>query len=250
MKRPAFLMLHAARDRSAVGPVCEPIESRLCFSVVQPIVRAIVATPADDGEIDAPLAKPVITAPVGLAVAAGARFRYAVLATANPLPSIHLISGPTGMTIKHGVLYWSPTTADMGAHSITVSAKNSLGRSRLTFTLTVTTDQTAPTAPEVSVGTVTATTVPLTWTASTDNLAVAGYRVYSYTPAIYRGHSGRDGGITLVSPAKLTLIADHLTGTAYTVTGLLSGSTTKYVVGAYDAAGNQADSNIVTATTP
>ncbi len=77
-------------------------------------------------------------------------------------------------------------------------------------------DTIAPTVP----GNVTATatsssTVNVTWTSSTDNVAVAGYQVF------------RNG--TLVGTA---------TGLSYPDTGLVSSTTYSYTVAAYDAAGN------------
>ena len=238
----------------------EAIEPRLLLSasaaitaVVSPTVQSgTIIVASDDGEGDAPAAKPLITPPTNLSVAEGARLRYLVLATGNPAPSIHLISGPAGLILHKGVLIWSvPAGQRIGTYHVTVVAKNALGKKRATFSISVTTDLTPPTAPFLSVGTAPATNaIPLTWTASTDNVGVVGYRVYVYTPAVYRGHSGRDGGITLVSPAKYTLLADHLTSTSYTVTGLAPGTSQQYVVTAYDAAGNQAASNIVTGSTP
>jgi hypothetical protein len=257
-------MVVGMKSAQRTRPLVERVEPRLLFSAVpaalpipSPHVRAIhylvtraAADPSDDGSGDTATSAPSITPPSGLSVAVGAQLNYRVIAQGSPTPSIHLISGPGGMKLHRGVLLWSPTAAQMGTQSVTLLAKSKAGRSRVTFTVTVTTDQTPPTAPYASIGTgATTTSVPLVWTASTDNVAVAGYRVYLYTPAVYRGHSGRDGGITLVSPAKYTLVADHLQTPAYTVTGLAPGSSQQYVVAAYDAAGNQADSNIGTATT-
>jgi cellulose 1,4-beta-cellobiosidase len=77
-------------------------------------------------------------------------------------------------------------------------------------------DTQAPTAPTgVTAGTVTATTVPLTWTASTDNTAVTGYD-------IYRG----------------TTLAGTSTTTSFTATGLTADTAYSFTVRAKDAAGN------------
>jgi hypothetical protein len=68
--------------------------------------------------------------------------------------------------------------------------------------------------------------VALTWGASTDNVGVAGYRVY-------------DG----------TRLAATSTGTSVNVSGLLAGSSHTFTVTAFDAAGNESGhSNAVTAT--
>lgn len=81
------------------------------------------------------------------------------------------------------------------------------------------TDTTAPTAPTgLTAPSKTDTTVNLTWTASTDNVGVAGYDVYRDTTKI-----------------NASLIA----GTSYTVTGLSASTAYSFTVKAKDAAGNE-----------
>ena len=89
-------------------------------------------------------------------------------------------------------------------------------------------DTTAPTVPTgLAHGTVTATSVPLTWTASTDNVGVTGYQVFR--------------GSTQVGTA---------TSTSYTDTGLTANTSYTYTVKAFDAAGNvSAASAALTVTT-
>ncbi len=89
-------------------------------------------------------------------------------------------------------------------------------------------DTTAPTAPTgLTVGTVTGSSVALSWTASTDNRGVTGYRVF------------RDG----------TLVGSP-TSTSFTDTGLTAATSYVYTVKAVDAAANvSAASAPVTATT-
>ncbi|WP_308636436.1 fibronectin type III domain-containing protein [Paenibacillus silvisoli] len=77
-------------------------------------------------------------------------------------------------------------------------------------------DTQAPTAPTgVSVASVTDTTAALTWTASTDNVGVTGYKVYR-------------NGTEVGSP----------TGTSYTDSGLTANTSYTYTVKATDAASN------------
>ncbi len=77
-------------------------------------------------------------------------------------------------------------------------------------------DATPPSIPTSLSATVTsATSIELNWTEPTDNVGVAGYRVY------------RDG--ILISDGVLTSCTD---------TGLVSSATYSYAVSAYDAAGN------------
>lgn len=89
-------------------------------------------------------------------------------------------------------------------------------------------DTTAPSVPSAVVaGTTTATTVPLSWKASTDNVSVNGYDVF------------RDG-------AKV----GTTTNTSFTDTGLTASTAYKYTVVARDSSNNvSAASTAVTATT-
>ncbi len=91
------------------------------------------------------------------------------------------------------------------------------------------TDTEPPTAPSnLTAGTVTATRVPLSWTASSDNQGVAGYRVTR--------NAGQVGDVPGTNFADETVAAS---------------TTYEYTVRAYDAAGNvSAPSNAVTVTTP
>jgi chitodextrinase len=101
--------------------------------------------------------------------------------------------------------------------------------SNTNFTITAgSTDTVAPSAPTTlaAAGT-TQTTINLSWTASTDNVAVTGYDVYQ--------------GTTL----KATV-----TGTTYAVSGLTAATAYDFSVKAKDAAGNiSAASNVASVTT-
>lgn len=92
-----------------------------------------------------------------------------------------------------------------------------------------TVDTQAPTAPAaLAAGTVTAASVPLTWTASSDNVGVTGYEVY------------RDG-----------VLKGTTTTTSYTDQTATANTTYSYTVKAYDAAGNKsAASTALSVTTP
>jgi chitodextrinase len=87
-------------------------------------------------------------------------------------------------------------------------------------------DTTPPTTPASLAASPGDRQVALSWSASSDNVGVSGYRVY------------RDG----VQTAQTT-------GTSYTDTGLTDGATYSYTVEAFDAAGNHsAQSSAVSAT--
>ncbi|MBU1260254.1 MAG: DUF4968 domain-containing protein [Planctomycetes bacterium] len=89
-------------------------------------------------------------------------------------------------------------------------------------------DTEAPSVPQnLTVTNVTGSSVSLSWDSSTDNVGVAGYKLYR-------------NGIEIGASA----------GTTYTNTGLISSTTYTYTVSAYDAQGNDsAQSNAVQATT-
>ena len=88
-------------------------------------------------------------------------------------------------------------------------------------------DCTPPTAPTLTSTGATANSVSLSWSGSTDNVGVAGYRVFR--------------GSTQVAT---------VTGTTYTDTGLTAATQYSYFVEAYDAAGNVSPaSNTVSVTT-
>jgi len=91
-------------------------------------------------------------------------------------------------------------------------------------------DTTAPSAPSgVSATASSPTTVDLRWTASTDAVGVASYQVK-------RGS---------------TVVADAVTGTSFTDTGLSAGTAYSYTVSAVDAAGNRSSASApATASTP
>jgi chitodextrinase len=80
-------------------------------------------------------------------------------------------------------------------------------------------DTQPPSTPQgQQIGTATQTSIPMTWNASTDNVGVAGYRVYL------------NGALTTTTQQLV-----------YTYTGLTCGTTYTVALAAYDAAGNASD---------
>lgn len=121
------------------------------------------------------------------------------------------------------------------AYSYTVSAVDGAGnRSAESAAAPATTpafaDTIAPTVPtNLAAVAASATTVNLTWTASTDAIGVASYRVQ------------RDG----------VVIASSVTGTSFSDTGRTQNTTYSYTVSAVDAAGNRSvESGAAQVTTP
>ena len=120
--------------------------------------------------------------------------------------------------------------SEITSYSYTVAAYDAAGNASAPCGAVAvsTLDGTAPSVPaNLQAAVVSTSRIDLSWTASTDNVAVAGYRVY------------RDGSL-VASPA----------GTTYSDTGLAAGTTYGYRVAAYDAAGNtSAQCTVVNATT-
>ncbi len=133
------------------------------------------------------------------------------------------------------VTNFSDTGLGVGStHSYTVKALDAANNQSIASnTVTASTlgnDTTPPTAPTGLTATGSSTTtIDLNWTASTDNFAVTGYKVF------------RDGGLTEVATVSTTSFSDA---------GLAVNSTHSYQVVAFDGAGNQsAKSNSASATT-
>ncbi len=104
------------------------------------------------------------------------------------------------------------------SYSFTVKAKDAAGNQSADSNAAnaTTVDLTAPSAPSALAGSnVTETSVDLTWTASSDNVAVASYDVYQ----------------------NATFLA-NTSGTSYNVTGLAASTSYSFYVIAKDAAGN------------
>ena len=101
--------------------------------------------------------------------------------------------------------------------------------------VTTSKDTTAPTAPgNVNVTEVTLTSAKITWTASTDNVKMAGYNLY---------YQGEDQELTLINTAGV------IEETEYTLTGLTPETTYQIVVEAVDEAGNIARARAVEVVT-
>src|SRR3989344_4287816 len=134
-------------------------------------------------------------------------------ATATFSPTSCTPNCPTTLTIS------TLSTTPAGTYTITVTGTATGGLTKqTTFTLTVIgIDTQAPSIPTGFTATaISSSQINLLWIASTDNVGVAGYKVFR-------------GGVQ---------IATVTTGTSYSNTGLSQATTYSYTVSAYDAAGN------------
>ena len=147
------------------------------------------------------------------------------------------VSGADTITIDNGVgnvtASGSRTVTPTKTTTYHLTATNKAGSTTAAATITVNApivDLQPPTAPIItSITAASSTKVNLAWSASSDNIGVAGYQI------------SRDGAL-IATVQSNTL--------AYTDGAVAAGTQYAYVVRAYDAAGNYASSNAAQVTTP
>lgn len=153
-------------------------------------------------------------------VSANASDNVGVVGVQFKLDGVNLGSEDTSSPYS---ITWNSTTASNGSHTLTAVARDAAGNQTISSGVSVTVNNTAPPidtqAPSIPTGftatAISSSQINLSWTASTDNMGVTGYRVY-------RGGS------------QITTV----TGTSYSDTGLSPSTSYSYTVAAYDAAGN------------
>jgi uncharacterized protein YkwD len=161
----------------------------------------------------------------------------ATIAAGQALTLSWSVTNATNLSIDGGVGDVSAVTSKVVAPAqttvYTLTASNAAGSStsRVTVTVTSSTDLQPPSAPVLLSATPSTTTrIDLAWTASTDNVGVAGYQLWR-------------NGAALTSVSGGTL--------AYSDSSVNPGSTYSYTVKAFDAAGNNSgSSNAISATAP
>ncbi len=118
-----------------------------------------------------------------------------------------------------GLLFYTDN-APAGSHTYSVSAYdsegNTSGQSAPSQVITLVQDQ-PPTAPTNITFIPSSSSVAFSWDAATDNIAVIGYYIY------------RNG--------QKLILQNAITGTSFTDTGLATGYTYSYQIGAYNAQG-------------
>jgi N-acetylneuraminic acid mutarotase len=170
-------------------------------------------------ELNQPDAAPVITTSAPTRATANQAYTYQVLSTGNPQPTYTLTTAPAGMTIDSntGLISWTPTQSQVGYQTVTVQASNYAGHVSQTYSVAVIG---LPPSGLTATG-ASASSIALSWNASTDPGGVSGYNVYEKF-TYYHRHAP--------PTYTYTLLASGLTTTSYTVTGLATGSTHTYVV--------------------
>ena len=157
------------------------------------------------------------------------RFQYGTSsAYGSSTANVTIPSGTSAVSARAAVSSLAASTT----YHYRLTASNAMGTahgSDAVFTTSASaapTDTSAPTAPGSLVGSAGDAQVSLSWSASSDNVGVAGYRVF------------RDG-----------LQVAQSSATSFTDSGLANGTSYSYYVVAFDAAGNvSAASNTVSAT--
>jgi chitodextrinase len=179
------------------------------------------------------------TAPANLTVASKTSTTVTLTWTASTdnvgVTGYRIFDGATQVGTSATTTFTATGLAPSSTHTYTVRAVDAaMNVSAASNAVTVTTDApvvdtTPPTAPTtLAVTATTSTTVSLSWTASTDNVGVTGYR-------IFRGST----------------LAGTSTTTTFTASGLTPNTLYTFTVRAFDAANNESQpSNAVTVTTP
>jgi chitodextrinase len=125
------------------------------------------------------------------------------------------------VTVAPYATSWNTTLASAGAHTLTAVARDAASNTATAAGVSVTVsnavpDITPPSVPtNLSASAVSSSQITLSWTASTDNVGVAGYQIYR--------------GASQIATTSLT---------SYSDTGLSPATAYVYQVSAYDAAGN------------
>ena len=167
---------------------------------------------------------------------------YVISFSGSPAPTFSLVTAPAGMTIDPvtGVVTWTSVSGPVGTFTATARGANSEGFTDFNFTYTVYpagTDLLSPTTVPMFLATatnVTRTSATLNWNASTDNVGVAGYRVYAVSPILI---CGTRVGCPLL-PNIVPIAVTSGTGTTVTLNNLTRNTGYSYWIEAFDAAGN------------
>jgi hypothetical protein len=157
--------------------------------------------------------------------------------SSNPNPSFAFSASKAGTTFQCALdaAALAPCTSPLsftalanGAHTFKVQGTDPAGNSS-SASSAFTIDTTPPSGTGLIARAVSASEMNLSWTAATDNVGVAGYKIF------------RDGGTTPIGTVT--------SGTTFADTGLAPSSTHRYTVVAFDAVGNQSAPSTAVATT-
>ena len=166
---------------------------------------------------------------------------YVIGGLGTPAPTFSLVTAPDGMTIDPvtGVVRWVPG-GPTGTFTATARGTNVEGSADFTFSYTVYpagTDLLSPTTVlmfQAVVSNITRTSATITWNPVTDNVGVAGYRVYAVSPILVCGTSTGCPPLPTMPPIAVV----NGTTTTVNLSGLTRNTGYSYWIEAFDAAGN------------
>ena len=147
----------------------------------------------------------------------------------TPLNAYSSATITSGVTTRGLISYGVTSTA---TSPITFQTREGTNKPQLVVVTTPAADTTAPGTPTLSANVRSNTEIDLSWTAATDNVAVAGYRIYR-------------GGTLISTVGSLNAYG----GLTWSDTGLTPGTSYSYQVSAVDAAGNEGTKSTAVAKT-
>ena len=186
---------------------------------------------AQSGAVGVTTPGPTVPGAVTALPASNTRITVSWTASADTLPVTSYLVARDGSflsAVTSGTAYTDNAVAQASTHSYTVTASDGLYQSAPSAAASARTP--GPTAPVLSLGSVTTGSATISWTASTDSLGTPLYR-------ILRSYQGGSAG-TLQDPAT-----SPYTDTSFTVAGAYA-----YTIVAYDGQGYTAASNTVSTT--
>jgi hypothetical protein len=216
--------LSEGKIQPSVGPVAATFTSSKSLVKALTGIMAFEAAGAQPPSGTAPIITSFTAAPSSIIPGNSASLSWSV--SGNPIPTLSINNGIG--TVTGSSISVSPSLTT----TYTLTADNSEGSTTANATVTVTAAPPLDTAPpsvpaNLSASAVSSSQINLSWTASTDDVAVTGYKIYRNGSQIGTGES-----------------------TSYSDTNLSPSTAYAYTVSAYDAAGNNsAQSAAASATT-
>jgi len=196
------------------------------------------------GCLPTPNVGPVFTSTAGTTATVGTAYSYTPTATdADGDTVTFAVAGPTGMAISAGVITWTPATADIGAHSVIVTASDGTNATAQTFTLTVSAAVVpVPVGTVISIPALVGVTAPVY--GATPVTAITASTQYTGTVA-WKTAAGVAVGTTFAASTVYVATITLTPATGFTLTGVTANF---FTVAAAAGTSNPADSGVATAT--
>ena len=184
---------------------------------------------------------PVFTSTPGTTATVGTAYSYTPTATDAESDTVTFtVAGPTGMAISAGVITWTPTTAQIGTHSVVVTASDGTDATAQTATITV--SAAAVTGTIISIPGILGVTAPVY--GATPVTTITAATQYTGTVA-WETAAGVAVGTTFAAETVYVATITLTAATGFTLTGVTANF---FTVATAAGATNPADSGVVTAT--